>query len=121
MKIVWEETNIGVSLANDIWSLKKELKSEGLLSVHAGMELQPAVDEAVEVLRRSVERCKAAEERLLLRVVPEGSKDHELVVDYLDTVDTYQTGCHYWTMRSGRCFTPGDLRVGEDGALDIVL
>lgn len=80
MKILWDETSIGISLSNDILSLKKELRSDGVLSaiplaVNAGLALQPAVDEALVILRHSISRLSAAAERIVLEV-PEGSEEH---------------------------------------------
>lgn len=123
MKVVWDETTIGICLSNDIWSLKKELRSDGVistipLSVNAGLELQPAVDEAIDALRRSIKRLNAAADCILLEV-PGGSADHKTLVDYMDTMKTNQSGHHYWSMRSGRYLPVGSLR--EDGTAVIEL
>lgn len=123
MEVLWDETTIGISLSNDILSLKKELRSDGVLSViplsvYRGLELQPAVDAALEVLKQSIDRLSAAAERIIL-TTPEGSTDRKAIVEYADVMKTNQTGHHYWSIRSGRYFLVGS--VADDGSMEIKL
>jgi len=123
MDVLWDETTISISMSNDILSLKKELRSDGILSViplsvYRGMTLQPAVDAALFFLQDSIDRFNAAAERILL-AAPAGTADHKAITDFVDVLETNQTGHHYWSIRSGRYFLAGTVR--EDGSMDIKL
>lgn len=86
------------------------------LAVNAGLALQPAVDEALVILRHSISRLSAAAERIILEV-PEGIEERKIIVDYVNVMKTNQTGHHYWSVRSGRYFLIGSIH--EDGTADI--
>jgi hypothetical protein len=124
MDILWDETTIGISMSNDILSLKKELRSDGVLSqiplsmVQHGLTVQQAVDVALEELQDSIDRLNEASKRIVLQA-PEGSPDHKAIKAYVDVMRTNQGGHHYWSIRSGRYFIPGTVR--EDGSIDIQL
>jgi len=123
MRILWDQTTINISVTNDIFSLKKELRSNGVLSViplsvHHGMELQAAADAALDCLQGSIDLFNTAAERLLLVALP-GTEDHKTLVEYIDVLKTNQTGHHYWAFRSGRYLLAGTVK--EDNSMDIEL
>ena len=58
-------------------------------------DIQVAVDKAIETLRSSVIKFNEASKRLLLETV-KGTSEHEVLADYIQVLQTNQTGHHYW-------------------------
>ena len=67
---IWDETNLIISVTNDILSLKKEIKQGCintiiLLATASGKSVQDSIIEAVDVLRKSKARFDIAAESLV--------------------------------------------------------
>lgn len=121
MDVLWDETTFGISMSNDILSLKKELQSDGILSaiplrVCRGIPIQAAVGEAMVELQESIDRMNVGAKKIILDALPE---DKEKITAYVDVMKTNQTGHHYWSIRSGRYYIVGTVQ--EDGSIDIEL
>ncbi|KAK2589502.1 hypothetical protein QQS21_012823 [Conoideocrella luteorostrata] len=70
MQIIWHETNMIVSIVNDVLSLKKELRKDGIdslvpLTVAAGTPPQEAISRAVADIRSCVLRFDKAANTLI--------------------------------------------------------
>lgn len=106
MIVLQDETNRNISAVNDILSLKKELRDNCVLSlipvcVYNGMELQTAIDTALEFLQGVVERFEAAAKRLM-EYVGEDSPEYERALVFIDALRTTQTGNLLWSIETDR-------------------
>jgi len=122
IRIVWDETNIMISIVNDILSLKKELSTGVIISVVPVLcainhDVQAAVDQALEGLHASVERLEVATRRLMEQ---DGTPHLEAELrSYVDCCKEYSTGNLAWSFLTGRYGLAGGLR--EDGSISITL
>ncbi|KAI0380854.1 terpenoid synthase [Hypomontagnella monticulosa] len=72
MQRIWHETNMIISVTNDVFSLKKEIDQGEvdslvpLLFLEQG-SVQSAVDQATDIVRSSIQRLDAAEQEILER------------------------------------------------------
>ncbi|KAH7305266.1 isoprenoid synthase domain-containing protein [Stachybotrys elegans] len=106
MHTIWHETNVIISVENDILSIKKEVDQSQvdtlipLLSLELG-SVQLAIEHATEMVRRSVQRLEAAEKLLLEKY----SSHTKLQADLRKFISTCKSACNgnlNWSMTSGR-------------------
>ncbi|KAI0486517.1 terpenoid synthase [Xylaria cf. heliscus] len=106
MVAIWHETNLSISITNDILSLKKEIDQSQvdtvvpLLAARLG-SVQDAINHAVDLLQSSVHRLEEAEQ-YLLRQLPD-------TPGLYDDVESFIRGCKYacttnlnWSLKSSR-------------------
>ncbi|KAK8115327.1 Terpene synthase [Apiospora kogelbergensis] len=92
MEVLWHETNVNISVTNDILSMKKEIAQSQvdslvpLLFLRLG-SLQAAVDHGGEMVKTSIRRIEEAEKDILAKY-PEESKSRQALKGYID-------GCKY--------------------------
>ncbi|KAI0602634.1 terpenoid synthase [Biscogniauxia sp. FL1348] len=106
MKIIWHETNVIISIMNNIFSLKKEIEQDQvdslipLLTQQQQQQLggsgavQSAVDEATAMVTASVRRFEAAERDLLL-LLPGGGQEEKEEEEARYDIRAFVDSCKY--------------------------
>ncbi|GAP85091.2 putative terpene synthase metal binding domain protein [Rosellinia necatrix] len=121
MTSIWRESNLNMSLSNDILSLKKEIKHGDIDSIvpilmyNRGFTVQEAIADTCVEIQKNVDRFDVAADALL-KVVKEKEPEQ------YEEVDKYITGCRYeltgnliWSLvstRYGLGHLPRDAQEG---------
>ncbi|KAJ2987478.1 hypothetical protein NUW58_g4484 [Xylaria curta] len=94
MTAIWRESNLNMSLSNDILSLKKEIKHGDIDSIvpilmyHRGFTVQEAIEDTCVEIQKNVDRFDVAA-KALLKIVEEKEPEQ------WDEVNKYIIGCRY--------------------------
>ena len=118
MKLLWDHTNIVISIANDILSFKKEMEHSRfdnlvtLLYLQHGT-LQAAMDGAFAKVAESKHPLDLAAQRLLSRYpTSDGLTLDYDVRNFVECCKTMCTGNTVWGLKSGRYKLGVDSLVG---------
>ncbi|KAI0448289.1 terpenoid synthase [Xylaria acuta] len=124
MSAIWHESNLNVSMLNDVLSLRKEIQHGDIYSIvpvlmhHRGLTVQAAIADTYIETQKSLDRFEAAA-KSLLEVVKEKEPEQ------WDEVDKYITGCRYeltghciWSVVSGR-YGLGNMPRDEHGGITV--
>ncbi|KAI0436889.1 terpenoid synthase [Xylaria telfairii] len=124
MSAIWHESNLHVSMLNDLFSLKKEIQHGDVYSIvpvlmhHRGLTAQEAIANTYIESGKGLSRFEAAAEALLKLV-----KERE--PGQWEEVDKYITGCRYeltghciWSVVSGR-YGLGNMPRDEQGGITV--
>ncbi|KAI8946133.1 terpenoid synthase [Xylaria longipes] len=108
MSAIWHESNLNISMVNNVLSLRKEIQHGDIYSIvpvlmhHRGLTVQAAIADTYVESQKCLDRFEAAA-KALLAVVKEKEPGQ------WDEVDKYITGCRYeltghciWSVVSGR-------------------
>ncbi|KAI1774249.1 isoprenoid synthase domain-containing protein [Hypoxylon cercidicola] len=117
MQAIWNETNIIISVSNDILSIKKEIDQsqvDTLIPVLflQGGSLQDAVDQATNMVRAAVERFDAAE-KSMHECFAASPETLESVRRFIDNCKHGCTANFNWSMSSGRYKLPSLSKTGN--------
>ncbi|KAL7909350.1 isoprenoid synthase domain-containing protein [Trichoderma velutinum] len=126
MADLWRETNLNMSLSNDMVSLRKEIKTgdiESMISIlvyNCNMTVQEAIADTCVELKKNVDRFDAAAEDLLAIVAEKDSK-------WVGEVDRYIVGCRHnmmanllWSLTTTR-YGLGKLERDIHGGMTVVV
>lgn len=94
MQTVWDETNVIISITNDLLSLRKEMKLDCIdsivpLTFATTNNVPTAISESVAALAASKERVDAAAKALMIR----SYKDEETLKQVQDFIEVQRSNC----------------------------
>ncbi|KAH7031685.1 isoprenoid synthase domain-containing protein [Microdochium trichocladiopsis] len=104
---LWDETNVTISIVNDLCSLKKEMKAGGIdnvvpLAFVCTGDVQAAIDMSMHSLRTSRERFDGAARQLLALADNEGDDVRRQVQDHIEVLRSNCVGNLVWSLQTGR-------------------
>jgi len=121
---IWDETNVIISLQNDLVSLKKEMKVGGidnfvpLVYVCTG-DVQQAIELSMHALQTSRERFEAAAQQLLALSSEENDELMLSVHAYIEVMRSNCVGNLNWSLQTGRYMLEESLQA--DGSYKFTL
>ncbi|KAI1827657.1 terpenoid synthase [Xylaria intraflava] len=106
IKIIWHESNIIISIVNDILSIKKEIAQSQAdtmvpVLVMKLRSVQAAVDEATVMVAKSIRRFDAAEQEILDRYAS-SPETQDMIREYVRACKTACTANLNWSLVSAR-------------------
>ncbi|KAI0469411.1 terpenoid synthase [Xylaria cf. heliscus] len=124
MSAIWHESNLHISMLNDVLSLRKEIQHGDVYSIvpvlmhHHGLKVQEAITNTYVESQMSLDRFERAA-KSLLEIVQEKEPEQ------WDEVDKYITGCRYELM--GHCtwsvicerYGLGNISRDEQGGITV--
>ncbi|KAL7950694.1 isoprenoid synthase domain-containing protein [Trichoderma barbatum] len=126
MADLWRETNLNMSLSNDMLSLRKEIKTGDIDSMipvlihNRNMTVQEAIADTCVELKKNIDRFDAAAEDLLAIVAKRDS-------DCVGEVDSYIVGCRHnmmanllWSLTTTR-YGLGKIERDIHGGMTVVV
>ncbi|KAG0141704.1 hypothetical protein CROQUDRAFT_663498 [Cronartium quercuum f. sp. fusiforme G11] len=122
MKILWAECIAGVSIMNDMMSLKKEMHEGTVYNLipviyAAHGSVQQAIEASTQLLVCSIERMKIAKEELI--AMCEEPEVKENVENYVNLFFAQCTGTLDWSLRTQRYGMAAYIK--DNGTLELVL
>ncbi|KAI1332884.1 isoprenoid synthase domain-containing protein [Xylariaceae sp. FL0255] len=123
MRAIWDETNIIISITNDLLSLKKEIRLGCIdsivpLTLATTNDLHEAIKLSVAALEASKQRFDAAATDLL-SVVSQAKDMHEQVRQFIQVQRSNCVGNLVWSLETQRYDVSG--HANEDGILNFTL
>ncbi|KAI1320497.1 isoprenoid synthase domain-containing protein [Xylariaceae sp. FL0255] len=106
MKIIWHETNMIISVVNDILSIKKAIAQSQadplipLLSHKLG-SVQAALDEAARLVSQSIQRFEVAESKLLTFYAKGSLSMYTMLTNHITACKLACTANLNWSLVSG--------------------
>ncbi|KAI1119885.1 terpenoid synthase [Nemania abortiva] len=123
MQIIWHETNIIISVMNDMLSIKKEIAQSQVDSLIPLLFLrfgsaQAALDEATHIASSSIKRLESAEKDILSRYSTATEEIQEQIRMHIKTCKLACTSNLNWSLISGRYKVQS---TWTDNGMDMVL
>ncbi|UKZ77541.1 hypothetical protein TrVFT333_005264 [Trichoderma virens FT-333] len=126
MADIWRETNLNMSLSNDMLSLRKEIKTGDIdsmipvLMYNRNMTVQEAIADTCVELKKNIDRYDAAAADLLAIVAERDS-------EWVEEVDSYIVGCRHnmmgnllWSLTTTR-YGLGKIERDIHGGMTVVV
>ncbi|KAG9242949.1 isoprenoid synthase domain-containing protein [Calycina marina] len=121
MRDIWDETNIIISITNDLLSLKKEIRQGCVDSVvpltcAALMDVDLAIQDVVAQLEASRQRFEVAARDLETQNAGESEEMRERIRHFIRVCQTNCTGNLIWSLKTARYgMAEKDVQVDEAG------
>ncbi|RYP47626.1 hypothetical protein DL768_006342 [Monosporascus sp. mg162] len=123
MEAIWDETNVMISITNDLISLKKEMRQDCIdsivpLTFALTNDIQKAISESLAALKSSKERFNEAA-RALLSGQAEDEEIYQKVKRFIEVQKSNCVGNLIWSLETQR-YSMLDV-VSEDGSQTFTL